>query len=712
MFGEKKANLDKKPLFLILFLGFISCLLLGSDFIFLIIWWFFLWLIGFIFLPFTSKIFNNFFDNGYLFSKTIGLVFLTFALWLFSILKILPFSYFAILGLLILAAVLIFWKFKGISQIKEIFIYEEALFLTALGFFSFVRGQLPDIHGIEKFMDFAFLNNLLRTKFMPPVDMWLAGNSANYYYYGHYVFAFLTKLTKIPSAITYNLGVATLFAFGFSLVFSLTANLVYLFGKQKVKRVVFAGLISALLLSLGGNLHTFVYAVVLPFAKNIGIYQGEVKPYFYADPRSYIGHYPPTNDKLITEYPAYSYVLGDLHAHIINVCFVLTFIALLFSSFLKIVEKSKSEKESTPLSLLRGITIILMLSVFWMTNTWDFPIYFVVMFFVFLGANLIRNNGQIKISITEASLRSLKILIISLLLLIPFLKGFVNPTQGIHLTRLEHLLSPLYWFQLFVVWGYQGFFVVLFIIFILKKEIKLYFKNFNSNSFLGNLRRAYLHLPTVDIFVLIISFCAIGLVLISEFFYQKDISATDFYRANTVWKVTLQAFVLFDIVVGYIVVRILPENWNTKKLLLGLISGIVFCLPMLYPIWSISQPYNRLRDYKGLDGATFLKTLYPDDYRGIKWLNDNVSGQPVIVEAVGESYTDFARVSVFTGLPTVLGWRVHEWYWRGSFDEVGKRTGEVQEIYESTDINKTKFLLNKYNVSYIFVGSLERQQYP
>jgi len=704
MFAKEKISLSKKLIFLILFLGFTTYFLLGKDIISFFVWWFSLWLIGFIFWPLSRKIFESFFDEGWLFSKTIGLVFLTLTLWFLSSLKILPFTYFTILGLLVLSAIVIFKKFKSFGRFKEIFIWEEVIFFCALVFFSFVRGQLPDIHGIEKFMDFAFLNNLLRTKFMPPVDMWLAGKPANYYYYGHYVFAFLTKLTGIPSAIAYNLGVATLFAFGFSLTFSLTANLFYFWGGEKtIKKAISAGLISAFLLSLGGNLHTFVYAVLLPFAKNIGVYQGEVKPYFYADPRSYIGHYPPTDDKLITEFPAYSYVLGDLHAQIIGVCFTITFIALLLAFFVK-----EDRKTFMP---FENLIMALILPVMWMTNTWDFPIYFGVMGIVFLVRSFLKYNLK-REALQTTLMEILKILTISLVLLLPFLINFKNPTQGIHLTRLSHLLSPLYWFQLFVVWGYQSFFAILFIIYIFFFEPRNLLLKEPSTNFLSRLHKFFSKLSRADIFVLIIIFCAFGLVWFSEFFYQKDISGADFYRANTVWKVTLQAFVLFDIVIGYIVLRIIPKKLNFKKAILCLVIGGIICLPMLYPIWSLSQPYDRLRAYKGLDGTTFLKSLYPDDYRGIQWLNNSIFGQPTIVEAVGESYTDYARVSVFTGLPTILGWRVHEWYWRGFFDEPAKRTEEVREIYESNDLEKTKLLLKKYKVSYIFVGSLERQQYP
>ena len=85
---------------------------------------------------------------------------------------------------------------------------------------------------------------------------------------------------------------------------------------------------------------------------------------------------------------------------------------------------------------------------------------------------------------------------------------------------------------------------------------------------------------------------------------------------------------------------------------------------------------------------------------------------PVIVEAVGDSYTEYNQISVGTGLPTVEGWVVHEWLWRGGYDQPSIRQSDVQQIYESTDVNEVRSLLQKYSVSYIFVGDLEREKYP
>ena len=114
-----------------------------------------------------------------------------------------------------------------------------------------------------------------------------------------------------------------------------------------------------------------------------------------------------------------------------------------------------------------------------------------------------------------------------------------------------------------------------------------------------------------------------------------------------------------------------------------------------------------------------MASQYPDDYKAVDWIRKNIlcqngsdcNNKPVILEANGDSYTDYARVSANTGLPTIIGWPVHEWLWRGSYDEAGRRIPEVTNVYESKDLNLTKDILKKYNVEYIFVGTLEKEKY-
>jgi len=130
-----------------------------------------------------------------------------------------------------------------------------------------------------------------------------------------------------------------------------------------------------------------------------------------------------------------------------------------------------------------------------------------------------------------------------------------------------------------------------------------------------------------------------------------------------------------------------------------------------YAFFGYRDFYLNLKNYQGLNGLAWLKEQEADDYLAIDWLRNNVEGRPVILEAVGESYTTYARVSTFTGLPTVLGWRVHQWLWRGSFDIPGQRTEEVRTIYEQPDLLSSQQLIQNFNLKYVFVGSKEREAY-
>jgi uncharacterized membrane protein len=178
-----------------------------GDFLLIIKWWLYIFTVGIIFFPLSEMFFRKFFDRGYMFSKTLGIAGASYIVWLLSSLKIAAFSRTTIIIVFAVFFILIYVVLKGYknlySFIKEkpyIFIIEEIVFLAALIFWSYIRGMQPDIYGLEKFMDLGFVNALLRTKHMPPVDMWFAGKNINYYYFGHYICAFLTRFSAMDSA--------------------------------------------------------------------------------------------------------------------------------------------------------------------------------------------------------------------------------------------------------------------------------------------------------------------------------------------------------------------------------------------------------------------------------------------------------------------------------------------------------------------------------
>ena len=96
----------------------------------------------------------------------------------------------------------------------------------------------------------------------------------------------------------------------------------------------------------------------------------------------------------------------------------------------------------------------------------------------------------------------------------------------------------------------------------------------------------------------------------------------------------------------------------------------------------------------------------------MNYLNTYAEDRSVVLEAPGDSYSGYGRVSAATGLPTVLGWYVHEWLWRGDTADLNARAADIEAIYTSQDAAEVRALIEKYHISYIYIGALERQKYP
>lgn len=217
-----------------------------------------------------------------------------------------------------------------------------------------------------------------------------------------------------------------------------------------------------------------------------------------------------------------------------------------------------------------------------------------------------------------------------------------------------------------------------------------------------------------DLFGVLLGISALGLIVIPEIVYVRDIYEKEYARSNTMFKLTYQAFTMFGILLGYALIRL----WMEKKHVIRkvLTSAVFACFVgcCFYTATAVHAWFGQVWDpsqYQGLDATAYLETTFPEDAAAIRWLNDNVTGDPVVLEANGDSYSDYERVSAMTGLPTVLGWYVHEWLWRGDTGALNERAQEVETIYTSTNQEEVKALLEKYQVEYIFVGAREREKY-
>jgi uncharacterized membrane protein len=135
-----------------------------------------------------------------------------------------------------------------------------------------------------------------------------------------------------------------------------------------------------------------------------------------------------------------------------------------------------------------------------------------------------------------------------------------------------------------------------------------------------------------------------------------------------------------------------------------LLAGVAYPSVML---WNKTNAFS-MREWT-LDGNAYFEKYFAGDYAAITWLQQAPLG--VITEAVGGSYTEYARVSTRSGQPTVLGWPGHESQWRGGGDEMGSRYGDIELLYESRQWDETDRILRMYDVRYVYLGSLERSTY-
>jgi len=182
---------------------------------------------------------------------------------------------------------------------------------------------------------------------------------------------------------------------------------------------------------------------------------------------------------------------------------------------------------------------------------------------------------------------------------------------------------------------------------------------------------------------------------------------------NTVFKFYYQVWALWGVAAAYAISWLVDDS-NLRapfQAITGAIATLFVVGGLAYPAMAISTVGDRA--HSTLDGAAWVAQSAPDEHAAIEWLNKNVAGSPVILEAPGQSYhPDESRVSTFTGLPTVLGWAGHELQWRGADQEIGQREQDINAIYTTPDSQRALSLLNKYGVTYVYVGPTERALYP
>jgi len=222
----------------------------------------------------------------------------------------------------------------------------------------------------------------------------------------------------------------------------------------------------------------------------------------------------------------------------------------------------------------------------------------------------------------------------------------------------------------------------------------------------------------VLLFVLVAAALGIALLLGVEFFWIKVRDAWE-NRHPTTFKLSLRAWVLLAVAGAYGLYYIVSK-WRLRGMMARMggsvwlmVTLVVMGAGLVYPVISVAARTNGLSGSRTLDGLAIVKAFERDEYEAVLWLNDHVSGNPVILEAVGAEYGPSGRISTRTGLPTLVAWpgQTHEVAWRGSWDALEGRQEAVERLYTTTDLAEARAIVDQYDVTYVYVGPLERQQY-
>ena len=595
-----------------------------------------------------------------------------------------------LLGVTVHALLFYFDKesFKALFEKKELvrfligFAAFTVLFLVAV----WAKGHRADINGqTEQFMDFGIMQSIYRQKTTWPEDLWMSGQKINYYYLGLSASTFLTRLAFTTPAYGYNLMFCTLFAGVTLMIFELVSGLI-LYRKGGLFGAIAGGVTGGLGAVFAGNGHYLFYGIIASFTKKVLHIEIDVKDYWFPDSTVFIGTYPDVGDYGKHEYPAYTMVLGDLHAHLVNMLWTIPLLAILFDYAFR---DKKEEKGKARFFNIHILLIGLLLGLYRGSNFWDFPIYYVIAGAVILFTDY-KERGVSLLNTAFVLIKGAVIYLIAFFATLPFELGFNKMVNGIFLCK-----NHSQFYKMVIIWGIP-FVLCLILIFVIFE---------NRGYKIGRLTKA-------DIIEITLALCAMGLVIVPEIIYVKDIYGEEYARFNTMFKLTDQAFILFGMISGFLL------GWfiNKKKIVGGIILSLVMLILSTYIVYSAKIWLVDHSD--SYDTMSVLEASLSENGEGERVIKDittliiNDERPDVhIIEGVGGDYTLSNRISSYTGVCTVMGWPVHEWLWQNDYAPVGKRTEEVKSFYENGNVSYNQGIIDKYDIDYIIVGPNEYELY-
>lgn len=402
----------------------------------IVFWVLAIFVIGLAGLPYVWLIAGPLVDRGFAFAKPVGLLLVGWLTWWLASLKALPFTR----GTIVLALIAVSAGAIGIALYQRVaflgwlrasmrlLLIEEGLFWGFFAAAMLVRWANPDLWhpslGGEKPMDFAFLNAVMKSVYFPPYDPWFSGGYMNYYYFGFVLVGTLVKLTGVVPAVAYNLAIPTLFAFLASAAFGATISLLPgTKGQHRGRGLILFALLGTVLVVLVGNLGEL--RLVLSALTG---HAAALRPESWYWDASRIIHHPPTEAGPITEFPAFSFLYADLHAHVMALPYAVVAVGIA----LAFVREQPGVRDR----LVRGARFVLLaivIGALWPLNTWDFPTYAVVALAAIVIQGVRRQGGLGVTTLTGVLARWVVLLALGYLFFLPFHQRYAPPETGLQI---------------------------------------------------------------------------------------------------------------------------------------------------------------------------------------------------------------------------------------------------------------------------------------
>jgi YYY domain-containing protein len=754
-------------------------------------WWLVLVAVGFVALPITMVLFRNLPGRGIAFAKPVGLLLCGYLFWLALTAQVLPNRPGSVVWVLLLIGAIDFVILRrswpelrlALSERWRLVAVAEVVFALGLFMAAHIRSFIPEIVGTEKPMDFMLLNAASRSTYYPPEDPWLAGFSVSYYYFGYVIQAMVAKLAAVSTAVAFNLGLASTAALAATAAFGLGYELAASLRRVSLGVAAGVGLAAVMLVAVMGNLQG-----VLEFGAANGVlpdsviqrvdianleaaresdacllpvacisYPTEQSSFWWWWRATRIS--PDANS--ITEFPFFSFLLGDLHPHVMSIPYVLAVVALGLALWRSPHRLSFDSWRRSPALLL---LVAVLLGGLGFLNTWDLPTFGFLLALLVVLRN-VAGGPKPHVETLRDSLGFLAPLaLLALVLYLPFYLGFSSQAGGFDVVRdqaTRPLHSFLFWGPLLAVclplpavrllhkpaagtlerfWTVLLLPLALFTVWTVVVVVAhgggalgdavsargwnwlttLFFAGALALCLAALWREAETSDEEATTVVPVLTAMSVAMLLVfgAELFYVQDVFNS---RLNSVFKLYYQAWLLLGVCGAFSAYWLLArrparegsQQYRFAGRAWGALAALLVAGALLYPLGAtLSRTEGLARPNRSLDGLAYARQNMPDDYALVQWLRTRAGERERMVEAIGNPYSTAARASAWSGVPTVLGWPGHQLQWGRAGDILAARRQDVDLVYRTESLADAVAILQQYDVAYVFVGSVERSTYP